>query len=141
MNNIHPYLIPAFDVYQINKQLTEFKTPDAIKHQVAKHYAKDPIIQALFGELTTKNMIELICSKTRKKEIIEPRYATIYFLKDILKPSLKTIGVFVGLRDHSTVIHALRTYENDCETDRQRFNNHVELCSIFKIPNKLNFFK
>ena len=84
MKNVHPYLIPAFDVYEINKQLSDYTTPDAIKYQVAKYYAKKPIIKVLYGDLTANDMQDIILSKTRKQEIIRPRYTTIYFLRNIL---------------------------------------------------------
>ena len=92
MKNIHPYLIPAFDVYEINKQLSEYTTPDAIKYQVAKYYSKKPIIKLLYGDVTASDMKDLILSKTRKQEIIRPRYATIYFLRNILNLNLPPLA-------------------------------------------------
>jgi chromosomal replication initiation ATPase DnaA len=141
MKNVHPYLIPAFDVYEINKQLAEYTTPDAIKYQVAKYYSKKAIIKLLYGDVTASDMKDLILSKTRKQEIIRPRYATIYFLRNILNLKLATIGKVIGFRDHSTIIHALKSYEDICEFDKVCFEDHVNLCSVFKVPNRIQFFK
>jgi len=139
MKNVHPYLIPAFDVYEINKQLSDYTTPDAIKYQVAKYYAKKPIIKVLYGQLTANDMQDIILSKTRKQEIIRPRYTTIYFLRNILNLKLATIGKIMGFRDHSTIIHALKTYEIWCEYEKPLFEDHIQMCSIFKVPNRIQF--
>jgi chromosomal replication initiator protein len=56
-------------------------------------------------------------AKTRKKEIVVPRQIAIYLAKHFTHASLKTIGLHFGGRDHSTIIHACRTVENDMETD------------------------
>jgi len=141
MKNIHPYLLPAFDIYDINKQLPDYTTTDAIKYQVSKYYANKSIIKDLYGNLTAIDMQEIILSKTRKQEIIQPRYSTIYFLRTILNLKLKTIGNTMGFRDHSTIIHALKSYEDKCETERLLFKDHIQLCAIFKVPNKMQFFR
>lgn len=141
MKNIHPYLIPAFDVYEINKQLSEYTTPDAIKYQVAKYYSKKPIIKLLYGDVSASDMKDLIISKTRKQEIIRPRYATIYFLRNILNLKLATIGKVIGFRDHSTIIHALKSYEDICEYEKPSFEDHINLCSVFKVPNRIQFLR
>ena len=141
MKNVHPYLIPAFDVYEINKQLAEYTTPDAIKYQVAKYYANKPIIKVLYGNLTANDMKDLICSKTRKQEIIRGRYATIYFLRNILNLKLASIGKLMGFRDHSTIINALKTYEALCEYEKPSFEDHINLCSVFKVPNRIQFLR
>ena len=41
----------------------------------------------------------------------------MYFSKDITNHSLKTIGLHFGGRDHSTVIHAVRSVEDQVDTD------------------------
>ena len=43
----------------------------------------------------------------------------MYFSKQLTQHSLKTIGLHFGGRDHSTVIHANNTVEDQMETDAQ----------------------
>ncbi|MDW8332616.1 MAG: helix-turn-helix domain-containing protein, partial [Bacteroidia bacterium] len=49
----------------------------------------------------------------------------MYFAKEYTKASLKTIGYHFGGRDHSTVIHALRTVKNLQATDKT-FRKYLE---------------
>lgn len=68
---------------------------------------------------------DLIRAKTRKREVVRARQIAMYFCKDLTQHSLKTIGLHFGGRDHSTVIHANKTVEDQIETDEQ-FRDMVE---------------
>lgn len=50
-------------------------------------------------------------AKTRKQEIVLPRQVAMYLAKNNTRASLKTIGLHFGGRDHSTIIHAVKTIE------------------------------
>lgn len=63
--------------------------------------------------------------KTRKREVVRARQIAMYFCKQFTQNSLKTIGLHFGGRDHSTVIHANNTVEDQMETDDQ-FRTTVE---------------
>ncbi|MCF8298303.1 MAG: chromosomal replication initiator protein DnaA [Saprospiraceae bacterium] len=69
--------------------------------------------------------LELIISKTRKREIVQARQIAMYFSKKMTKSSLATIGLHCGNKDHATVLHACRTVNNLMETDKQ-FKNYVD---------------
>lgn len=60
---------------------------------------------------------DLVKAKTRKREVVQARQLSMYFAKQFTKHSLKTIGLHFGGRDHSTVIHANQTVENQIDTD------------------------
>lgn len=68
---------------------------------------------------------DLVRAKTRKREVVRARQIAMYFCKELTQHSLKTIGLHFGGRDHSTVIHANKTVEDQMETDEQ-FRNMVE---------------
>jgi len=63
--------------------------------------------------------IELIKSKTRKREVVQARQIAMYFAKKMTKSSLANIGMHCGGKDHATVLHACRTVNNLQETDKQ----------------------
>ncbi len=69
--------------------------------------------------------LEMINSKTRKREIVQARQLAMYFSKKHTKSSLATIGLHCGNKDHATVLHACRTVNNLIETDKQ-FRTYVE---------------
>jgi chromosomal replication initiator protein len=62
--------------------------------------------------------IELLKSKTRKREIVQARQIAMYFSKKMTKSSLANIGLHCGGKDHATVLHACRTVNNLQETDK-----------------------
>ncbi|MBW7937174.1 MAG: chromosomal replication initiator protein DnaA, partial [Flavobacteriales bacterium] len=69
--------------------------------------------------------IELMKSKTRKREVVQARQIAMYFAKQYTKSSLATIGSHCGGKDHATVLHACKTVNNLIETDK-RFRAYVE---------------
>lgn len=77
--------------------------------------------------------VEMIQSKTRKREIVQARQVAMYFSKNLTKSSLATIGSQIGGKDHATVLHACKTVNNLMDTDRQ-FRNQIE-----DIEKKLKF--
>ena len=69
--------------------------------------------------------LELLKSKTRKREVVQARQIAMYFSKAMTKASLATIGLHCGGKDHATVLHACRTVNNLMDTDK-RFRNYIE---------------
>jgi chromosomal replication initiator protein len=63
--------------------------------------------------------IDLLKSKTRRREVVQARQLAMYFAKSMTKSSLSTIGMHCGGRDHATVLHACRTVNNLIETDKK----------------------
>jgi len=75
---------------------------------------------------------DLVRAKTRKREVVQARQVAMYFCKRLTQHSLKTIGLHFGGRDHSTVIHANMSVENQMETD-PKFSEIIE-----EISNKID---
>lgn len=69
--------------------------------------------------------IELLKSKTRKREVVQARQIAMFFAKKMTKSSLANIGAHCGGKDHATVLHACRTVNNLQETDKQ-FRGYLE---------------
>ena len=68
--------------------------------------------------------LELMKSKTRKREVVQARQIAMYFSKQLTKSSLATIGAHCGGKDHATVLHACRTVNNLIDTDK-RFRVYI----------------
>jgi chromosomal replication initiator protein len=69
--------------------------------------------------------IELMKSKTRKREVVQARQIAMFFAKKMTKSSLANIGAHCGGKDHATVLHACRTVNNLSETDKS-FRSYLE---------------
>jgi len=68
---------------------------------------------------------DLLRAKTRKQEIVNARQVAMYLIKELTNASLKTIGLHFGGRDHSTVIHAYQSVEDQMRVDT-KYQAHVQ---------------
>ena len=59
----------------------------------------------------------LIFEKTRKKEIVVARQASMYLLRECLDMSFSSIGKCLGNKDHTTVIHSCDKIKSQIEKD------------------------
>ncbi len=75
---------------------------DYLQKAVAQHY---------------KVAQEQLKSKSRKREVVIARQTAMYLSKQHTHHSLKSIGNYFGGRDHTTVVHAVRTINNLLDTD------------------------
>lgn len=69
--------------------------------------------------------VDTLQSKTRKRHIVQARQLAMFFAKKLTKASLASIGSQIGKRDHATVLHACKTVDNLCATDKQ-FKKYVD---------------
>ena len=91
-----------------------------------KPLSNEALFKAIFKALNvTKEQIQ---SKSRKREIVTARYIFIGLQKELggYLP-LKKLGELVGGRDHSTVIHALNTFNDMIEIKDKKFKQDLDL--------------
>lgn len=75
-------------------------------------------IQSVASGAYKVNLDQMI-GKSRTKEVAEARMAAMYFAREYTNLSLKTIGLYFGGRDHSTVVHACKWVESKIAEDPQ----------------------
>ena len=69
--------------------------------------------------------LEAINSSSRKREIAEARQVAMYLARTHTSTSLSVIGQSMGNRDHTTVLYACKTVQNQMDVDssfRERIN-------------------
>ncbi|MCK5147810.1 chromosomal replication initiator protein DnaA [bacterium] len=92
-----------------------------ISLDLAKMVLKDVVIRKR-KEISIEEIQRVVChfydipddllrGKSRKKEIAFARQVAMYLSKETTHYSLKSIGLHFGGRDHTTVIHAVRTIQ------------------------------
>jgi chromosomal replication initiator protein len=64
-------------------------------------------------------------SKRRTKTVVLPRQVAMYLCRTLTSCSLPETGHFFGGKDHSTVIHAVKTIEEKKEKDVE-LRNRIE---------------
>jgi chromosomal replication initiator protein len=68
--------------------------------------------------------VDVLQSKTRKREIVQARQIAMFFSKNLTSSSLSTIGSVIGGKDHATVLHAYKTVNNLAETNKE-FKSYI----------------
>ena len=80
-----------------------------------------------------KNLIKLVLGKRRKRELVKIRHAYSYYSKIIdSNKTLRTIGCNLGDRDHSTIIHAVKTFNNLKTRDYKKIKEDLDTILLNK---------
>ncbi|MCK5285663.1 MAG: chromosomal replication initiator protein DnaA [Candidatus Pacebacteria bacterium] len=74
---------------------------------------------------------DMICKKTRKKEIVRPRQLIMYILREDFNVSYPSIGEKLGGRDHTTVIHSCDKIRNNLKNNNLLSQELEQIRSMF----------
>ena len=91
-----------------------------IDFSLVKEVVKERLGKKMFNDLTVEDIVKRvseslnigekqIVGKSRKVEIVQARQASMFLCRELIGTSLSNIGVFFGGRDHTTVMHAIKT--------------------------------
>jgi len=86
-------------------------------------------VQMIFDAVTKYYNVRLsdLQSKKRHKSIAFPRQVCMFLARRHTRYSLEEIGGYFGGRDHTTVLHAVRTVSQDCKDDQEIANQLATL--------------
>ena len=104
--------------------------------ETAKEALKD-IVGAYNRQITVENIQKMVAdyyklkvgdlySKKRSRMIARPRQVAMWLCKEVTPHSYQMIGESFGGRDHTTVLHAVRTIE-DMRTKDQQINHDIHV--------------
>ena len=82
-------------------------TPSYIIEVVAEHFGISP---------------EDIASKKRTAELVQPIQVVMYLCRQLTEASLQNIAKAIGKKDHTTVLHGIKTITKEMETDEELKN-------------------
>ena len=93
----------------------------AIDGESASRSGNAPSLQSIIESVTRFYDVKLIdlLSKRRHKSIAMPRQVCMYLARKHTRFSLEEIGGYFGGRDHTTVMHAVRTIEETAGADQK----------------------
>lgn len=103
----------------LNKKSIDIKLVKDVIRQFVSHAEKEVSVENI-KQLVAAHFnvpVEKLHSKTRLREVVMARQLSMYLAKNYTNSSLKTIGDSFGGRDHSTVIHSLKTVQDIMDTD------------------------
>ena len=111
----------------LNKKEITFETAKAVIDKLVKKTTREVSIDMISQTVCDYFGLELdiLHSKTRKREIVQARQIAMYFSKSMTNSSLATIGAKIGKKDHATVLHACKAVNNLLETNRD-FKSQVK---------------
>ena len=101
-------LVP--DIAEVRQALRSFARPQknvsvkSVVNKVAQFYGIDE---------------ESIYEKTRRREVVRPRQIIMYILREDFSISYPTIGMKLGGRDHTTVIHSCEKIRREIVVDTE----------------------
>ena len=103
-----------------NTEITVEMAKNELKHLIdtREKMITNEVIQKLVAESFGVKMSDLK-SKRRTKNVVLPRQVAMYLCRMLANSSLPEIGQFFGGKDHSTVIHAIKTIEEKKEKDSE----------------------
>ena len=90
-------------------------------------------IQQIFDAVTSRFNVRLtdLQGKKRTKSIVYPRQVCMHLARHLTRHSLEEIGGYFGGRDHTTVLHAVRTIDRHRRQDAHLQAVLAEICRSF----------
>ena len=113
----------------LNREEINFDTAKSVVDKLVKKERKEISVDYISKKVCEYYGLdmEVLQSKSRKREIVQARQIAMYFSKSLTNSSLATIGAKIGKKDHATVLHACKTINNLIETDRELKNQIKEI--------------
>jgi chromosomal replication initiator protein len=115
-----------------NKPLTLSEVKNLIKNNIKPKstvQVSDVVkVVAEFYNLTE----EIIYNKTRRKEVVKARQIVMFILREDFNVSYPHIGMKLGGKDHTTVIHSCTKITEELKTDMSLVQELEQLRTMFK---------
>ena len=105
----------------MNKEIDFQLVKEVIRERIGSSFSPELSIEDVVkkvSEISNVSEIEIV-GKSRKMEVAEARQVSMYLCRKIIGTSLNNIGVYFGGRDHSTVIHAVKTIDEKMTNKKQ----------------------
>ena len=101
----------------MNQEIDYSLVRDVVRERAGKTITGDLTVEDVVRRVSeVSNVAEKeIVGKSRKMEIAEARQISMYLCRNIIGTSLNNIGVYFGGRDHTTVMHAVKTIDKKQE--------------------------
>lgn len=103
----------------MNREIDFDLVKDVVRERAGSGFISETTIEDIVKKVSETLRIseKEIVGKSRKMEIAEARQLCMYLCREIIGTSLSNIGVYFGGRDHTTVMHAVKTINKKTEID------------------------
>ena len=124
-------------IYKKNPNLSETKVILKDLLNLAENKVTIDLIQTLVCKFFKISKNEMLSSR-RSRYLVRPRQTAIYLTKILTSKSLPEIGREFSNRDHTTIIHSVKTIEKLKEKDPEMVDNINKLKNQILYNNKVN---
>ena len=104
-----------------NKEIDEKLVKKVVKERLGKRFLAEITLEDVVrrvSEVTSISEKEIV-GISRKRELVEARQITAYLGREILGSSLSSIGIYLGGRDHTTILHACKNIETKIGSEKR----------------------
>jgi len=104
-----------------NKEIDERLVKKVVKERLGKRFLAEITLEDVVRRVSEVTSIseKQIVGTSRKKELVEARQIAAYLGREILGSSLSNIGIYLGGRDHTTILHACKNIETKIDTEKR----------------------
>ncbi len=124
-------------IYKKNANLSEIKIVLKDLLNLSENKVTIDLIQTIVCKYFKISKNEMLSSR-RSRYLVRPRQTAIYLTKILTSKSLPEIGREFSNRDHTTIIHSVKTIEKIKEDDPQMVENINKLKNQILYNNKAN---
>ncbi len=124
-------------IYEKAPNLSETKVVLKDLLNLSENIVTIDLIQTVVCKFFKISKIEMLSSR-RSRYLVRPRQAAIYLTKILTSKSLPEIGREFANRDHTTIIHSVKTIEKIKEKDSEMVDNINKLKNQILYNNKNN---
>lgn len=115
-------------------------------HEIRSYYMNKELPRIVIRSVKPSKIMNLVkkefkidfTEKTKKFQFKEARHIAAYLLRFFTPLPLKDIAMYVGVTDHTTVIHSIKRVKTLMEIDSDYKDKIIELEEIIKINPKKN---
>ena len=120
----------------MNQDIDRDLVQDVVKERIGSKPTRDLSMEDVVRKVSELSGIpeDRIVGKSRRKEIVEARQTAMFLCRNILDSSLSSVGIYFGGRDHTTVMHAIKTIEEK-KSKKKNIGEHIA-----QITQELSFF-
>ena len=120
----------------MNQDIDRRLVEEVVKERMGSKPTRDLSMEDIVRKVSELSGIpeDGIVGKSRRKEIVEARQTAMFLCRNILDSSLSSVGMYFGGRDHTTVMHAVKTIEKK-KVDKKNIGENIA-----QITQELSFF-
>ncbi len=104
-----------------NTEIDETLIKKVVKERLGKRFLIETTLEDVVHRVSEVSSISEkdIVGASRKREFVEARQIAAYLGREILGTSLSNLGIYLGGRDHTTILHACKNIEQKIKTDKR----------------------